>query len=116
MNLVNLIKQLGDGAGPVSRWLISGEVVPHFTAQHRSEICLECPRHNPDQTAAVLIGEGVRALLESKNKMGLKVESEDKLGTCEVCGCVVKLQVWEPSELLEKHTDRNLFPVGCWKK
>lgn len=117
MNVIEKIKQLGHGASAIAEWLGSGgEVVDANTAQERADTCLACPLHNPDQNATVLIGEAVRRVLEAKNKIGLRVNNEDKLGSCSVCGCVLKLQVFEPVFLLEKQTAKDAgYAPQCWK-
>lgn len=115
MNILAKIKQLGHGAVAITEWLGSGgEVVDNAVAQERANICLKCPRHNPDQNNLVLFGKAVRSILSAKNDIGLKVENKDKLGLCGVCGCVMKLQVFEP-EVLLKREESEKYPEHCWK-
>jgi len=113
VNIIAKVAQLGHGAVAITEWLgKGGEVVDNATAQARADICLKCPEHNPDQTATVLVGEVVRKVLEAKNKIGLTVNNEDELGSCKVCGCVLKLQCFEPLELIDKN---EKFDKDCWK-
>lgn len=113
MNIIAKIKQLGHGAVAITEWLGSGgEVVPQEVAQERANICLKCPKHNPDQNNLVLFGKAVRSILSAKNDIGLHVENEATLGTCGVCGCVMKLQVFEPSILVDASES---YPENCWK-
>ena len=113
MSILAKIKQLASGASAITEWLgEGGSVVDQNTAQERANICLKCPKHNPDQNALVLFAEGVRKVLSVKNDIGLEVENEDKLGSCSVCGCVLKLQVFEPKPALDKN---DVYDPSCWK-
>lgn len=115
VNLLTKIKQLGHGAVAITEWLGGGaEVVDNSTAQARADICLKCPKHDPNQSSLVLLAKGVRGVLSVKNDIGLTVNNEDKLGTCTVCGCVLKLQVFEP-EVLLKREESEKYPNHCWK-
>lgn len=56
-------------------------------------------------------------MLEFKNKVGLRVDGEKSLGACKICKCILRLQVWEPTELLKLQikNGKEVFPFQCWK-
>lgn len=116
MSLLTKMQQFGHGASNIAEWIgDGGDVVDDHVAQARADICLKCPQHDSSQTSKVLLGAAVRRVLEIKNKIGLRVENEDGLGTCKVCGCVLKLQIFEPDALVTKQSEKSLYAEGCWK-
>lgn len=116
MSLLTKMQQFGHGASNIAEWLgDGGDVVDDCVAQERANICLACPMHDSSQTSKVLLGAAVRRVLEIKNKIGLRVENEDKLGTCRVCGCVLKLQIFEPDSLVTNQSEKSHYAENCWK-
>lgn len=116
MSALEKIKLIAAGTPIIREWIGSGgEVVHPMEADWRAKICLACPKHNPKQDALVFTGVLIREILAAKNDIGLTLEDDAKLGTCDVCGCVMKLQVWETKELLAKHTEKEKYPTHCWK-
>ncbi len=98
-------------------------------AESRAAICLHCPANSPArwwEKAANMIADAIRKQLEVKNKMGLRLSTEDKVGMCRACGCCIRLKVWVPIEHIRAHVtsrDREGFqnasanhPRGlrCW--
>lgn len=98
-------------------WLGEGGQ-PSPQAQRRADICLKCP-HNVARpweetykgVAAVLI----RRQLELRSKLELKVEGEEGLHMCDLCGCVLALKVHVPLHIARENTpDWERFPANCW--
>lgn len=113
---MGIIHQAIEGLPNITEWVVDGTVVELEEAQRRAEICLECPKHEEASATASVIASGIRRLIELKNKLGLRVDGEKRLGQCSVCSCILKLQVWEPMELVEKQRNKALnYDPQCWK-
>jgi len=100
---------LGSGGRPVDKDL----------AQSRADICLKCPENKPDSELTVAIALGIKAVLELKNRMNLRVKGEKSLHQCSVCTCALRLKVWAPIEVIRKHMDADelsKYPDYCWQK
>lgn len=119
MNILEKARSLPHGVAAITEWLGSGgDVVEPAVAQHRANICIGCPNNEAGDKLTGVVADGVRNLLSWKNKVGLKVFGEHRLGNCDVCGCVLKLQIWEPTEdvkaSMTEHEKAKL-PSHCWK-
>jgi len=113
---MGILNQAIHGIPNITGWIADGRVVEPEEAQRRANICLFCPNNVNASTAISIVASGVRRLLEMKNKLGLRVAGEHRLGQCSVCQCVLKLQVHEPLELVEKQRNKeHAFPSHCWK-
>jgi len=113
---MGIIHQAIEGLPNITEWVVDGTVVDLEEAQSRANVCLQCDRNESTSFAASAVAHSVRRLLELKNKLGLRVDGEKKLGQCGVCSCVLKLQIWEPMELVEKQRNKALsYPPQCWK-
>lgn len=105
-----LIEWLGEGAVPV----------PIEVAQRRANVCLECPENRDGHSLLRLTADAVRAIAEqlnAKEHLKLRVEGEEKLYSCAVCRCALKLKVHVPIGTILNHTDQdtlNAFPAWCW--
>jgi hypothetical protein len=106
-----MIDWLGDGLKPVDQQL----------AEDRAKVCVRCPHNLPASaiqgaiTGAV--ASGVHKLMEEKAEMKLRTSDDDKLHTCEICGCVMSLKIWAPADHIKKHTPDdvlNRLPAFCW--
>lgn len=110
---------LGDGGKPVADEL----------AQARANVCVnECSDttryqhfHNkPASFFGRVTGAVAKAILDQRREklnLGLKVENEDKLFTCDVCGCHNPLKVWVPMDVILKRTmpeQMAQFPPWCY--
>lgn len=101
---------IGDGLRPVER----------RDAQSRANTCLQCPLHDPNSPMVKgAIASVVKAQVEMKNKMQLRVDGEKSLGICTACGCVMRLKIWVPLKTIlagsEQATLDALHP-DCWIK
>jgi len=119
------VKQTISGGEILSDWLGAGmqPVAPEL-AQVRSDICTgrlngsPCPKNQISgwriTTEAARI---IHSHMARKAELGLKVEGEDALGTCQACGCYLKLKTWVPFEHIYAHTSDDQmqkFPAFCW--
>lgn len=65
------------------------------------------------------VAMAIHKMRELKNQMKLEVQNEQKLGTCEICKCVLPLKVWYDFETIFSHTTDETFlkfPPWCWMK
>jgi hypothetical protein len=119
VNLFEQAKHLPDGARNITDWLGSGgQVVDPRTAQHRANTCLTCALNQPISNITKAVALAIRAQLGVKNKLKLRVDGEKRLQGCAACGCVLRLQVWEPQDRVESHlTEEEIqkIPSFCWK-
>lgn len=114
MNLFDKVSKFANGAVIVTQWLGSGgKAVAASQAQKRADICNECPRNNQTVRAAGLIAEKIKAQLEIKNGLSMRVSGEKRLGTCDVCMCHLRLKVWIPIERIMPQPGDE-FPDSCW--
>ncbi len=123
MSILDEIKADVTGAAILKDWLgEGGEPVLSRRAECRSYICLYCPENKKgnwwDQLKTELANL-IRAQLEIKNKLELRVPEEEHLGTCATCFCNLPLKVWCPIKHIAKHTKPETlarFPGACWQK
>jgi hypothetical protein len=60
----------------------------------------------------------IKEYLSIKNKLGLKVNGEQQLKTCAICGCALKLKIHEPQDRVRAElTDEEKLtaPDFCWQ-
>lgn len=122
MSLIGEIQNTARGAAVLKDWLGDAEVVPQHIAEERAKICIDCPENREPRWWEKIktdLADRMILHLSVKNKIGLAVKDEEKLGICRVCGCCNPLAIWVPNEHLKKHTSAELqskFPAWCWKK
>jgi len=97
-----LSEWLGDGGAPVDQSL----------AQQRLNTCLHCLHNKPTNPNSIekAVGEVIIEQEELRHDMAMILQGESNAGTCEVCGCYLKLKVWVPLSYLG---DRKM-PDICW--
>lgn len=119
MSLFDKAKEFAVGAEEITAWLGSGgKIVPQEVAQERANICLECAKNVEVGVVKDTIASATRKILEAKNKLGLRIDGEKRLGMCSDCGCVLRLLVWQPQERVQPYlTEEDLknAPTFCWK-
>lgn len=125
VNLVQRLKQLysqgKQGKEVLSEWIGEGGIpVSQPLAQNRANTCLVCPKNVQGDILNSLTGSVaslVKSQIEAKEHLSLKLTGEEKLGTCEVCGCFLKLKPWVPLTHILHHTDSlDELPESCWIK
>jgi hypothetical protein len=83
-------------------------------AERRAQICSKCPlnQYVGDKSLATKAGDAVaEAALR-----GLKTNENDKLFSCGVCGCPLKVIVWHKDFFQEPEDKKAKYPDFCWKK
>jgi hypothetical protein len=112
---------LGDSAMPVER----------DQAEARARVCTHgnagkaCPWNEQaawwdlHEMAKDKIAQAIRYQLELKARCSMQLPNEGELGTCNACGCNLRLKVWTPILYLKDHlTPEQLlrYPLYCWQK
>ena len=123
----NLIGGAANAAVILTRWLGSGgKPVDGDTAQRRANVCLTvaqgtcCPFNEPGFKPVERIADIIRAQTEEKEKLGIKVEGEEKLHTCSLCWCDLKLKIQVPLDHILSGTPNAMLEKfkreqpKCW--
>jgi hypothetical protein len=120
VNFIERAKQIANGVSILTNWLGDGGVpCDRAVAQKRAAICIACPKNGSGLALTESIANAIKANLELKSKLGLRVEGEKKLLSCGVCGCSNRLQVWCPDSYLRQtlyENEQSEYPEPCWKK
>lgn len=118
---VSRVLALVSGAKTLARWLGEGcEPVPQTLADARAGVCGQCPLNVKGDWFDRVTGEIadlVRAEVTAKSAMNLRVPNEDSIGTCDACGCNLRLKVWVPIDtILPGMSDEVLgrLEARCW--
>lgn len=104
----------------MAKWVKSGmKLVEKNEADRRASICAGCHNNKPSTELkgcsgckAAILFPFRKAIIGSRSTM-----HEQKLTTCQICGCDLKIKVWMPFESLgyDEH-DHNAYPSFCWLK
>jgi len=125
MNPLSEIRKDAAGAALLADWLGHGlDVVPMTVARQRAQTCLDnhCQENRAPrwwETLQNTIALTIRRQLEIKNKLDLRLSTEEHLHMCRKCGCCLKLKVWVPFDHIRSHLHPTLadtFPNYCWIK
>lgn len=100
-------------------WLGEGGM-PSDRAQLRANQCIQCP-HNVERPWEEMfkgaVATQIRRQLELKSKLELKVEGEERLHICALCGCKLDLKIYTPLHIARENTpDWAQYPSYCWLK
>src|SRR6185295_6817084 len=99
MTLIDKAKNFATGVRTLTEWLGSGgQTVDQNLAQTRADVCLRCPNNGPSHDIVEATALAIKQQVELKNKLQLRVRGEKSLGSCSVCGCVMRLKIWLPIE------------------
>lgn len=112
------IKKAAEGAAVPIDWFRSGGMpVSKVLSEKRAAICVACPK-NVSANWFVQAGAAVvKEVIEFRNDVSLKTTQDDKLKSCEVCGCIMRLKVHTPLEIIVRNTKPEMlqkFPDNCW--
>ncbi len=110
-----------EGVRTIAEWeLAGGNIVPHEQSNRRAQICSTCVKNETGdlltfftETAAKLI----KLQLETRNNMKLRTDFDPLLGVCSGCGCVMKLKVHCPAEIILKKMSpetKAALASNCW--
>lgn len=116
------IRRSAVGSRILTDWLGAGGMpVPIEQANKRANTCVTCPLNNMESDWFFGIPKAVAVAIHEQRKvklqMDLKVDQEDKLGTCDACGCELSLKAWVPIRHILAQTPKNEFDKlhpKCW--
>lgn len=112
------IRRAAQGTAVILDWLQSGGApVAQELANQRGETCVACPKNVEGSWYTVAPAELIRATLSQRSDLKLATPSDDKLKSCAVCKCLMRLKVWTPLEFIVNHTKTEVlgeFPANCW--
>lgn len=119
MNILERAAKIPEGSGHVADMFGPEGIVEDYSiSQKRANICLKCPRNNTGVTLTSPLVPMIKKFLEWKWKRDLTVVGEENLGSCDVCGCELKLQVLVPQKRIVEYLtedERTKSPFHCWK-
>lgn len=108
--------QVINGTVVLGEWLLTGKKkATREEAQQRTNVCAACPFNQP-VTGCTSCNQG--KLLNVVNRIvgPERLQGDDKLQACTLCGCSLKAKVWIDLDILKKHTGGVNFPEWCWMK
>jgi hypothetical protein len=126
-----LLKRAGQVAGGLSTlvsWLGKGaQVVTQQEADRRAFVCTTagnrgemCPKNVGGSLVESVIGgvaDAIRSAVSLKSHLKLVTQLDDKLGTCDACGCDLTLKVWVPADEIKRSLTPEIldeFVPKCW--
>lgn len=112
------IKRAAQGTRVILDWLTSGGApVDQETANKRAAICVACPMNVKGSWYTVAPAEIIRETLSARSDLKLQTPNDDKLESCDVCKCLMRLKVWTPLHFIKDRTPADImaeFPPNCW--
>lgn len=112
------IKVAASGTAVVLDWLTSGgKPVSQELADKRAAICVACPKNVPGSWFTVAPAELIRSTLSARSDLKLETPYDDKLQSCDICKCLMRLKCHTPLEYIVNHTKPEImaqFPKPCW--
>jgi len=91
---------------------------PESEANRRAQICSQCPDNVQAEGCSGCNSRKIETLVQ-KVAGTSRTKHDSQLESCRHCGCLNRVQVWFPKEILQKHMDnkvREALPAPCWKK
>ena len=117
--LFDAVSSIPRGVETIREWLGEGGIpVDPATAQRRANICLECPKNVPPNIVTQSVALAIRRHLEVKNKLGMRVDGEKRLGKCDVCQCMLRLKIHVPIGIVRRQMppgEFDAYPAPCWQ-
>jgi len=110
---VDRIRQTAAGARILAEWLGDGGVpVDRQLAQQRLDTCNRCLHNKPTDARSITktVAEAILEQEQARNNMAMFLQGEGSAGTCDVCGCYLRLKVWVPLSYIDDHQ----MPDNCW--
>jgi hypothetical protein len=104
-----------NGAKILGAWMLKGFAkVSQQEADGRSKTCAACPFNQQAEGCTTCASNSIREAVEGVLGTS-KSEAHDSLHTCQICGCTLKVAVWVPQYLLDKHKKPAAGkPAWCW--
>jgi|KBSMisStaDraftv2_1062788.scaffolds.fasta_scaffold01511_27 hypothetical protein len=113
--------QVVAGVKTIAAWeLAGGNVVDRALANARAKTCSACIKNESGDLLSFFTEQAARLIklqLETKNNMKLSTDFDPLLGVCSACGCVNKLKVWAPLDIILKEMKpetKAALAANCW--
>lgn len=122
---VSHIKRAAQGTGVILDWIqAGGDPEPQELAEQRAATCVACPRNVQGAWYTEAPAELLKAAIEDWQRLkGRKFEFQtvqgDRLKSCDVCKCLMRLKVFTPMTHILQRTSADImaeFPPNCWIK
>jgi hypothetical protein len=104
-------------AAIIDFWNSKEPPVEKALAEKRASICAACPQNAPGSWFVEAPSEIIRQALASRGDLKLETAFDDKLQSCQVCKCLMKLKVWIGLDFILSKTKPEVmseFPAHCW--
>lgn len=113
--------RVAEGIKTILEWEVTGgKLVEAAQANARAKVCSTCPKNMAGDLSSFFTEAAAKLIqlqLEAKNNLKLHTDYDPLLGLCDACGCVCKLKVWCPADIIlskmKLDTKERLDP-GCW--
>jgi hypothetical protein len=113
--------RLAAGIKTIARWEIAGgQVVSRELANARAKVCSTCIKNELGDLSTFFTEAAahlIAAQLGTKNNMKLTTDFDPLLGICQACGCVNKLKIWAPIDIIRsemKDEIKAALAEQCW--
>lgn len=115
------VQRLAAGAVAIADFFKSkADAVASAVSAARAGVCAKCPLNESgelEEKFTEQVSLKIRAALSSLREMDLTTPLDDKLHTCAVCVCPMKLKVHFPLPIILKHMPSDVLaelPPHCW--
>jgi Glycosyltransferase like family 2/Glycosyltransferase family 9 (heptosyltransferase) len=115
--VVDRLRNDARGALTLATWALSDGFRPvkRDVAIARAKVCNGCPQNVQGRNFEGRIAEFIRREEVTRGQMNLFLPNEDRLGTCAVCNCYLKLKVFTPLAHLDTNKETlDKLPQNCW--
>lgn len=120
-NWFRRFSRLGTGVTTIGALIASGKKpVEEPVAEQRAAICVACPKNIQGDFFSIFtkpIAMLIRSQIEDKRVRKLRTSLDDKLGTCDACGCPMELKVHFPLDIIREHIKKpelDQLDPSCW--
>jgi hypothetical protein len=104
--------------GSLMHMYATGGKVDQAEADRRAAICVGCPHNVPTSGCLGCNSGSLKRIVQTLSQHG-ETPHDQRLQSCEFCGCLTRSLVWFPIETLSKFTnaeENKALPQHCWKK
>lgn len=117
------IKRAAQGTAVVLDWIqAGGDPVAQELAEKRAAVCVECPKNVQGawftEAPAELLKSAISGWQSLKGSaFPFETKQGDKLKSCDVCKCLMRLKVFCPLDSILEKTKPEImkeFPPQCW--
>lgn len=116
-------KKIWTGVRTISDFIASGApTVDQKLAEQRAAICAACPHNGKGDFTSWFTAPAAGAIkrqIEAMQERKITTSQDDKLGTCDICYCAMRVKVHFPIEFIAAHTSGEVMDEfrkvpHCW--